>query len=68
LSILVIITDILENKHDWDNLFDILAKLSPISLFKFKFYCITLHLDSLKLFFDNWKGHPTYVITNHSDG
>ncbi|GBC10709.1 hypothetical protein RclHR1_09840005 [Rhizophagus clarus] len=62
LNGLVIITDILENKFDWDNLFDILAKLSPKSLYKFKFYFMrTLHLDSLKLFFDNWKGHPIFL-------
>ncbi|RIA86744.1 hypothetical protein C1645_828810 [Glomus cerebriforme] len=46
---------------NWDNLFEILTKSSPISLFKFKFnnYHTTPKLDSLKLFFDNWKGrHP----------
>ena len=50
------------NDINWDNLFRILTKSSPTSLFKFKFFC-TLgeapKLESLKLFFDNWEGrHP----------
>ncbi|CAG8623228.1 11314_t:CDS:2 [Rhizophagus irregularis] len=41
---------------DWDKLFEILTKSSPISLFKFKIYSyIPPKLDSLKLFLDNWK-------------
>jgi hypothetical protein len=34
--------------------------MSPISLFKFKFYfSVSLKSETLKLFFDNWKGrHP----------
>ena len=49
---------------DWDNLFKILAKSSPTSLFKFKFNdCFSsIKSDSLKLFFDNWKGrHPLFL-------
>ncbi|GBB83132.1 hypothetical protein RclHR1_00010014 [Rhizophagus clarus] len=41
---------------DYNNIFNILTDLSPISLFKFKFY---YHrepdLKSFELFFDNWK-------------
>ncbi|CAB5214969.1 unnamed protein product [Rhizophagus irregularis] len=42
---------------DWGNLFEILAKSSPSSLFKFKFCfsCTKVEIESLKLFFDNWK-------------
>ncbi|GBB85831.1 hypothetical protein RclHR1_12280003 [Rhizophagus clarus] len=45
---------------DWNNLFEILSKSSPNSLFKFKFHVFrNVDHDSLKLFFDNWKGkHP----------
>ncbi|PKK74798.1 hypothetical protein RhiirC2_846556 [Rhizophagus irregularis] len=45
----------------WDNLFNILAKSSPPSLFEFvfKFTNDNPKLESLKLFFDNWEGrHP----------
>jgi hypothetical protein len=45
---------------DWDNLFKILVKYSPNSLFKFKFYSyVSTNLGSLKQFFESWKGkHP----------
>jgi hypothetical protein len=51
---------------DWGKLFEILARSSPISLYKFKFnfYSIKIKIDSLKLFFDNWKGrHPMLLQT-----
>ncbi|RIA79727.1 hypothetical protein C1645_840068 [Glomus cerebriforme] len=55
----IIINDI---SYDWNNLFEILAKSSPPSLFKFKFnlcYTYYIKLESLKLFFDSWRGrHP----------
>ncbi|RIA92269.1 hypothetical protein C1645_874901 [Glomus cerebriforme] len=62
----------------WDNLFNILTKSSPTSLFKFKFsfkYNRAIKLESLKLFFDNWKGrHPillqiisSMIIENYYD-
>ncbi|GBB99035.1 hypothetical protein RclHR1_00340026 [Rhizophagus clarus] len=57
-------TDIVFN---WDNLFRILAKSSPTCLFRFKFYnCFVVpELESLKLFFDNWKGrHPMVLQFN----
>jgi hypothetical protein len=53
------------HSNDWDYLFEVLAKSSPTNLFKFKFYFIkTPKLESLKLFFDNWKGrHPMLLQT-----
>ncbi|RIA92238.1 hypothetical protein C1645_820923 [Glomus cerebriforme] len=53
-----IISDLLT--FNWETLFIILTKSSPISLFKFEFDFFELpKLNSLKLFFDNWKGrHP----------
>ncbi|CAG8687972.1 hypothetical protein GLOIN_2v1780470 [Rhizophagus irregularis DAOM 181602=DAOM 197198] len=57
LNGLVII--ILENGFDWNNLFKILIRSSPTSLFKFKFSSYGLKLESLKLLLDSWKGrHP----------
>ncbi|RGB26751.1 hypothetical protein C1646_770027 [Rhizophagus diaphanus] len=44
---------------DWDELFKVLTISSPTSLIKFKFNKILsnkIKLESLKLFFDNWKG------------
>ncbi|GBC00710.1 hypothetical protein RclHR1_03950006 [Rhizophagus clarus] len=54
-------TDIVFN---WDNLFRILAKSSPTHLFRFKFYnrFVTPELESLKLFFDNWKGRHSMIL------
>ncbi|GBB83140.1 hypothetical protein RclHR1_00010022 [Rhizophagus clarus] len=51
------ISDSQKNSND---LFKILAKSSPTNLFKFKFWFnFNFKSDSLKLFFDNWKGrHP----------
>ncbi|CAB5390343.1 unnamed protein product [Rhizophagus irregularis] len=57
---------ILESYNDQSNIYDgllkILAKSSPTNLFKFKFkFCYNHNFksDSLKLFFDDWKGrHP----------
>jgi hypothetical protein len=44
------------NIFSWDKFFIILAKSSPISLFKFKFFSTTIiKLEDIKLFFDNWK-------------
>ncbi|GBC03967.1 hypothetical protein RclHR1_05420011 [Rhizophagus clarus] len=53
LNGLVIIT--LENGFNWDNLFKILIRSSPMSLYKFKFSSYELKLESLKSFLDNWK-------------
>jgi len=65
LNGLVIIT--LDNDEpDWDNLFELLTRSSPTSLFKFKFsyYYSTLRLESLRSFFDNWNDrHPILLQT-----
>ncbi|GBB91193.1 hypothetical protein RclHR1_18370003 [Rhizophagus clarus] len=57
LHIIIMIDDI-------GNLFKILARSSPNSLFKFKFdlFYQEVEIESLKLFFDNWKGrHPMWL-------
>ncbi|PKY21955.1 hypothetical protein RhiirB3_525417 [Rhizophagus irregularis] len=46
---------------DWDELFGVLIKSSPINLFKFKF-SDSPSLESLKLFFDNWKGRRPLLL------
>ncbi|RIA82705.1 hypothetical protein C1645_880891 [Glomus cerebriforme] len=52
-----------EKNFDWNKLFEILTKSSPINLFKFKFCnCYQLKLESLKLFFDNWKDRPPMLL------
>jgi hypothetical protein len=60
---LYLIINNVDDAFEWDNLFNILAKSSPKNLFKFKFGFHTLYrsikLESLELFFNNWKGrHP----------
>ncbi|GBC04990.1 hypothetical protein RclHR1_00060003 [Rhizophagus clarus] len=49
-------------EFDWDRLFLILTRSSPINLFKFKFNIspkIPIKVETLKSFFDNWRGrHP----------
>ncbi|RIA91438.1 hypothetical protein C1645_875422 [Glomus cerebriforme] len=76
LNGLIIVTNFYD-MIDWDNLFKILAKSSPNSLFKFKFYSYRqIKSDSLKLFFDSWKDrHPMllqtvndYMTTNYKAG
>jgi hypothetical protein len=51
---------------DYERLFEILTRSSPTSLFKFIFYfsSVSPKPDTLKLFFDNWKGrHPMLLQT-----
>ncbi|RIA89660.1 hypothetical protein C1645_824545 [Glomus cerebriforme] len=52
---------------DWNDVFEILIKLSPTSLFNFKFSSLSAPpLSYLKLFFDNWKGrHPMLLKLSH---
>jgi hypothetical protein len=55
------------NDFDWDNCFEILSKSSPIGLYEFEFgyHCNDIKPESLKLFFDNWKGrHPMLLQFN----
>jgi hypothetical protein len=61
---LVIFADLFK-ESDWDYLFEILVKSSPIGLFKFKFTCINgLKLKNLEIFFDGWKNkHPMLLQT-----
>ena len=56
------------NGSSWDDLFKILTKSSPTSLFKFKFRfdqsSIPKLEETFKLFFDNWRGrHPMLLQT-----
>jgi hypothetical protein len=47
----------------WDDLFEILTRSSPTSLFKFKFYFYEIFkLKSLKLFLDNWKNRNSMLL------
>ncbi|EXX62478.1 uncharacterized protein OCT59_027139 [Rhizophagus irregularis] len=65
LNGLVIFTDEI-NEPDWDDLFEILTKSSPISLYKFKLSFIWSFklLESLKLFFKGWESrHPMLLHT-----
>ncbi|RGB22081.1 hypothetical protein C1646_776673 [Rhizophagus diaphanus] len=52
------------NEFNWDMLFIILAKFSPIGLFNFKFssYRSKFKLSSLKLFLDNWKNRYPMLL------
>ena len=53
-----------DRETEWNGIFKILTKSSPVGLFKFKFYSLSLEWDSLKLFLDNWKDrHPMLLIT-----
>jgi hypothetical protein len=58
-GLFIIINTTIVSIFDWDNLFEILTKSSPITLFKFKFsfypFYRPIELVSFKLFFDNWK-------------
>ncbi|GBC04997.1 hypothetical protein RclHR1_00060010 [Rhizophagus clarus] len=48
-----------------DKLFKILTESSPTNLFRFKFKIIPdelINLESLKLFFDNWKGRNSMLL------
>ncbi|GBC00717.1 hypothetical protein RclHR1_03950013 [Rhizophagus clarus] len=53
-----------KNSLEWDDLFEILVKSSPKSLYKFIicFYYYKFKLESLKLFFDNWKGRQPMIL------
>jgi hypothetical protein len=56
--------DYMDYMFNLDSLFEVLTKSSPNSLFKFKFniYHWPIKLDSLKLFFDNWKGRRPMLL------
>jgi hypothetical protein len=49
--------------YDWNYLFEVLTRSSPISLFNFKFsFTEAPKLESLKLFFDNWKNRHDMIL------
>jgi hypothetical protein len=52
---------------DWKRFFEILARSSPTSLFKFKFKRVSFFIKQhLKSFFENWKGrHPNHPMVLH---
>ncbi|GES74654.1 hypothetical protein GLOIN_2v1777651 [Rhizophagus clarus] len=59
-GLFIITNNTTDSVFDWNNLFVILTKSTPITLFKFKFsfypsYSRPIETESLKLFFDNWK-------------
>ncbi|GBB88054.1 hypothetical protein RclHR1_01460004 [Rhizophagus clarus] len=56
-GLFILITD---DTDDWTDLFEVLTRSSPSGLYKFKFYFyVAPSSESLRLFFDNWKGrHP----------
>jgi hypothetical protein len=62
---------LITNIFDWDKLFEILTLSSPTCLFKFKFNIIAhkrIELESLKLFFDSWKGRNPMLLQIDSYG
>ncbi|PKC08402.1 hypothetical protein RhiirA5_416930, partial [Rhizophagus irregularis] len=54
-------------EFSWDKLFQVLAKSSPISLFKFKFYSKVFKLKDIESFFSSWKNrNPILLRINDS--
>ncbi|PKC09081.1 hypothetical protein RhiirA5_416121 [Rhizophagus irregularis] len=54
---------------NWNNCFKVLSKSSPTNLSKFKFDCRDINefqLDSLELFFDNWKVRQPMILQFNS--
>ncbi|PKY45545.1 hypothetical protein RhiirA4_460163 [Rhizophagus irregularis] len=51
-----------DHEFNWNKLFQVLTILSPINLFKFKFYSNSFKLEDLKLFFDNWKNRKAILL------
>ncbi|RGB28391.1 hypothetical protein C1646_767877 [Rhizophagus diaphanus] len=66
LNGLYILTDYyIDTIFYWNDLFEILTTSSPKNLFKFKFNINSskpIKLESLKLFFDNWKGRNPMLL------
>jgi len=60
---LVIVID--KEEFNWNKLFEMLTKLSPTSLFKFKFYYYFENkpkLEFLRSFLDNWKCRHSMLL------
>ncbi|POG68121.1 hypothetical protein GLOIN_2v1878576 [Rhizophagus irregularis DAOM 181602=DAOM 197198] len=50
------------NNYNMDELFILLTKFSPITLFKFEFITYEINLDNIKLFLDNWKDRNPMLL------
>ena len=62
-GLIIDISDAFSSMFNWDKLFEILTKSSPIGLFRFKFlFCVAIKVESLKLFFDNWKEREPILL------
>jgi hypothetical protein len=62
----LIIINTPNNQFNWDELFQILTKSSPSSLYKFKFDSKKFKLEDIKSFFNNWKNRkPMLLKINH---
>ncbi|GBB99242.1 hypothetical protein RclHR1_03460011 [Rhizophagus clarus] len=54
------------DQSTWDKIFGLLTDYAPKNLFKFKFVSdFECKLDSLKFFFDNWKGRKSMLLQIH---
>ncbi|RIA81262.1 hypothetical protein C1645_837297 [Glomus cerebriforme] len=56
------------NKHyygDHDKFLDLLIKLAPDGLYKFHMNWEIFNIESLQLFFNNWKGRKTLQLYDH---
>ncbi|GBB91001.1 hypothetical protein RclHR1_01810004 [Rhizophagus clarus] len=65
IGLYIIFEDVWDNyvMINWNHLFKILTQSSPSGLFKFKFYYSGKpKLESLKLFFDNWKNKNPMLL------
>src|SRR5438045_1259532 len=65
----IIIDNVKDGLFNWDYPFEVLTRLSPTNLFKFKFnFYFKPKPESLKLFLDNWEGrHPMLLQTIQDD-
>ncbi|CAB5357374.1 unnamed protein product [Rhizophagus irregularis] len=62
-ELILLIHDHNDYAFSWDKLFIILAKSSPISLLRFKFYSISMfNLKDIALFFYNWKNRNPMTL------
>ncbi|PKY59773.1 hypothetical protein RhiirA4_482792 [Rhizophagus irregularis] len=62
-ELILLIHDHNDYAFSWDKLFIVLAKSSPISLLRFKFYSISMfNLKDIALFFYNWKNRNPMTL------
>jgi hypothetical protein len=63
-----------DNQINWNKLFEVLIRSTPINLFKFKFIYTTfnsylkINLESLSLFLENWKNRRSMLLQIFSPG